>query len=346
MSHEHPLVSILVLNWNGEKVIRQSLKSIRKLTYPAKEIIVIDNNSTDASTDIISTEFPEFKLLRNSNNLGFAAGMNEGIRKAKGDLILLYNNDAIAHPNSLSILVKRALCDNSIGIVGGLILFYMPNNVIWSRGGIFDPVTGAIWSDSLGQTLSTSTDNCKPIVNIDYLSGCVLLVKRKVIEKIGLFDENFFLSGDDIDFCLRAQRAGYKCVLDPSAVVWHIGSYSLRQLPFQSYIEREKSDFRIILVHTPILLLSCALLFQLLVMPLIELLIFRHANTSTKARWSARIFAFSENLKMLTEILHKRNQVHKLGMLRHKFRTLALLGFGATRIKSREFFMGKLLKKE
>lgn len=346
MSSKPPLVSILVLNWNGEKVIRESLESIRKLVYPTKETIVIDNNSTDASTDIISTEFPEFRLVRNNKNLGFAGGMNEGIRKARGNMILLFNNDAIAHPQSLSMLVRRALSDDSMGMVGGLILFHKPNNVIWSRGGMFDPLTGANWSEGLGQISSMDTVDQRPIMNLDYLSGCVLLIRRKVIEKIGLFDEGFFIAGEDLDFCLRAQRAGYRCVLDPTALIWHIGSYSLRQLPQKSYIDREKSDFRVILIHTPLPLLGCALLFQLLFMPLGELFIFGHAGAPALARWCARIFAFSENLKSPKGIILRRKQLRKLGTYRPKIRTLALLGFSSTRIKSKEFFMGKLLKKE
>ena len=344
MPEDFPLVSILVLNWNGEKVIRESLEAVRKLAYPNKEEIVIDNNSTDRSLEIIQEEFLEFRLLRNSANLGFAGGMNRGIKEAKGDLILLYNNDAVAHPRSLSVLVERALSNKSVGIVGGLIMFRDPPDVIWSQGGMFDPVTGTIWSDGLGQTISETT-RLKSL-DVDYLSGCVLLIKSEVIKKIGLFDEGFFMSGDDIDFCLRARRAGYECTLDPSALVWHIGSHSLRQLPLQSYIEREKSDFRIILLHTPIQLLPCALLFQLLVMPFAELLILRHASTSMKARWRARIFAFTENLKILRQTMLKREQVQKLGVCRFKLRTLDLLGFGPTRIQSKEFFMGKLLKKE
>jgi hypothetical protein len=79
MPTDLPLVSILVLNWNGEEVIRQSLEAVRKLTYPNKEEIVIDNNSTDKSVEIIRKEFPEFRLLRNDANLGFAGGMNRGI---------------------------------------------------------------------------------------------------------------------------------------------------------------------------------------------------------------------------------------------------------------------------
>jgi GT2 family glycosyltransferase len=346
MQIDNPMVSILILNWNGEKVIRKSLESIRKLTYLNREEIVVDNNSTDDSIAIIRKEFPEFQLLKNKANLGFAAGMNEGIRKATGDLILLYNNDAIAHPKSLSILVERAMSDDSIGLVGGLILFFRPDNVIWSLGGMFDALTGTIWSEGLGQTVSKVALKSGSVLNVDYLSGCVLLIKREVIKKIGLLDEGYFFGDDDIDFCFRAQRAGYRSVLDSSAVVWHIGSYTSRHMPLQTYVERQKSDFRVILIHAPIPVLPFTFLSQLLVMPLVETLILGHTNTSMKARWQGRIFALSENLKALRSVMHTRKKAHKLGVFKPKVRIRALLGFGSTRIRSREFFMGKLLKKE
>ncbi len=346
MPTTRPLVSVLVLNWNGERVIRQSLTSIRNLQWQQKEVIVIDNNSTDSSIEIIRREFPEFNVIRNKKNLGFAAGMNEGIKKSKGELILLYNNDAVAHPYSLSILAKRALSHNSIGMVGGLIFYYEPNNVIWSRGGMFDLITGAIWSEGLGQK-PTEVDAAQhaPIVDIDYLSGCVLLIKREVIEKIGLLDEDFFMAGDDLDLCLRARRAGYRCVLDSSAKIWHIGSHSLRQVPLQSYFEREKADFLTILLYVPIPLLFSALFFQLVIMPYAELLLFRQSGIRMNARLRARVVAFEENLRILKRISAKRKRIERFGPLRSRIRTLDLLKFGLARIKSKQFYMGKLLQK-
>jgi GT2 family glycosyltransferase len=341
-----PLVSILVLNWNGETVIRKSLESIRRLTYPKKEVIVIDNNSTDSSVEIIRKEFPEFQLVQNNKNLGFAAGMNKGIKRAKGSLILLYNNDAISHPASLSILVKRILSDDSIGMAGGLILFYKPNNIIWSSGGMFDFLTGTIWSEGLGQPYSKDTVCHKTLNDIDYLSGCVLLIKKEVFEKIGLLDEGFFMFGDDIDFCLRARRAGYSLFLDSSALIWHIGSYSLRQLPLKSYIERQKSDFRTMLLHLPVPLLISALFFQLIVIPFGELVLLRNSGISIKSRLNGRIVAICQNLRDIRKILQKRRQIRSLNLsFNPKIRTIALLKFGLGRLKQKEFFMGKLFQK-
>lgn len=341
-----PLVSIVVLNWNGEQVIRSSLNSIRKLDYPNIEVIVVDNGSTDASIDIISNEFSDFRLLKNSKNLGFSAGMNIGIQESRGNLILLYNNDAIAHPVSLSEMVKTISSGNEIGIVGGLILYNDPNDVIWSRGGKLDLVTGSIWSDGLGQKMrAKSPPEKNPVRGIDYLSGCVLLIRKEVVKKIGLLDDAYLIGGQDLDWCLRARRAGFECVLNPSAVIWHIGSYSSRQMPLRSYAERQKSDFRVIMLHFPLLPMLSALLFQLVITPFFELLFFRQSDITLRSRLQARFCGFCENLKNMRKLLSKRRRLATLGVLRLKIRTFELLKFAIFRVGSTEFYMGKFLQK-
>ena len=339
-------MSIVVLNWNGEQVIRSSLGSIRKLDYSNKEVIVVDNGSTDASISIISNEFPDFRLLKNSKNLGFSAGINIGIQESQGDLILLYNNDAIAHPASLSKMVETILSKNKIGMVGGLILYNEPNDVIWSRGGKLDLVTGTIWSDGLGQKMFAKSPFQENLVaDVDYLSGCVLLIRKEVIQKIGLLDDAYLIGGQDLDWCLRARRAGFECVLNPSAIIWHIGSHSSRQMPLRSYAERQKSDFRVIMLHFPLITIFSALLFQLVITPFFELLFFKQSDIALRSRLRVRLYGFCENLKNMRKLVSKRRQIATLGVLRLKVRTFELLKFAVCRIGSREFYMGKFLQK-
>jgi len=143
---------------------------------------------------------------------------------------------------------------------------------------------------------------------------------------------------------LRARRAGYRCVLDSSAIIWHIGSYSLRQLPLFSYTEKQKSDFRTIFLHLPVPVVFSAFLFQLTFMQLAETLIFRDSGTPPSARCHARILAFSQNLKVLRGTLLKRKQIRKIGRLELKIRTIDLLRYGLIRTRSKKFYMGKLLQ--
>jgi len=327
-------------------VIRSSLDSIRKLDYSNKEVLVVDNGSTDASLNTISNEFPDFRLLKNSENLGFSAGMNIGIKESRGDLILLYNNDAIAHPASLSKMVETILSKNKIGMVGGLILYNKPNDVIWSCGGKLDLVTGTIWSDGLGQKIFAKKPLQKNLVaDVDYLSGCVLLIRKEVIQKIGLLDDAYLIGGQDLDWCLRARRAGFECVLNPSAIIWHIGSHSSRQMPLKSYAERQKSDFRVIMLHFPLITIFSALLFQLVITPFFELLFFRQSDIALRSRLRVRLYGFCENLKNTRELISERRQLATLGVLRLKVRTFELLKFAINRVESMEFYMGKFLQK-
>jgi len=342
-----PLVSIVVLNWNGERVIRLSLDSIRKLDYRNVEVIVVDNGSTDASIDIIGNEFPDFRLIKNSKNLGFSAGMNIGIKESNGDLILIYNNDAIAHPTSLSKMVKTILSNDKIGIVGGLILYYGPNDVIGSLGGKIDTVTGIIWAEGHGQKLATKCQlEEKLITDLDYVSGCVLLVRKEVIKKIGLFDEEVLSwTAQDLDWCFKARRTGFVCVLNPTAIIWHIGSFSSRRMPLRSYSEKLRTDFQVIMLHFPVIPMFSALFFQLAIAPFLELLFFRQSDITSRLRLQARVNMFCENLNNVSKFVSKREQNSFLGVLRLKPRIIELVKFAFFRIRCKEFFLGKLLQR-
>jgi GT2 family glycosyltransferase len=342
---EPPSVSVIVLNWNGQQIIRSSLDSIKKLKYTSLEVIVVDNGSTDKSVDIIAKEYPEFRLIRNSRNLGFSTGMNVGIRTSHGNLVLLCNNDVIAHPSSLSFMVD-AMGSKKVGIVGGLILYVNPKDAVGSFGGKIDPVTGQIWADSQGKKLSAE-DQLKHylIEDLDYVSGCAFLARKDLIERIGLFDEQIILSGQDIDFCLKARRLGFNCMLAPRAVFWHIGSYSSRRMPLESYTERLKSDFQTIMLHFPAIPMFSALFFQLALMPFFEMHFYKQSDLPTSLRLKARVRAFSAVLKGIGVITNKRKQIGKLGDLHLKPRGLELMRFAFFRSRSKEFYMGKLLQK-
>jgi len=340
-----PLVSIVVLNWNGEDVIRSSLESIEKLNYRNKEVIVVDNGSTDSSPAMISNEFPDFRLLRSSANLGFSAGMNLGIKASRGDFILLFNNDATAHPESLSELVRTAMTNPRIGMVGPLILYGEPSDVIWTSGGKLDLVTGTIWSDGLGKRIRVDSFRKALVTDIDFLSGCALLARKEVVDMIGLLDERSAIGGQDIDWCLKTRRAGFDCVLSLNAIIWHIGSHSSRQMPLWSYAQRLKSDFRVMILHFPLVALVPSLAFQLVITPFFELFFFRQSDISFLSRVEARLAGFGNNMRNLPELLALRKRIAALGSLRLKVRTKELLEFALFRAKSKEYYMGKFLQK-
>ena len=202
-------VTVVVLNWNGFEDTRRCVESLRRLDYPSLSIIVVDNGSTDDSAARIEAELPEVELIRSERNLGFAGGVNLGIRRAlEGDAayVWLLNNDATAEPGTLSALVDEAERDEHVGIVGG-VLRDPSGRVEWG-GGRINRWTGV-------------SRPARPGRRLDYVSGACMLVRRAVFDEVGLFDEAFFFYFEDADLCARARQAGWRLAVAPEARVEH-----------------------------------------------------------------------------------------------------------------------------
>lgn len=214
-----PLVYIIILNWNRKYDTLECLESLQYINYPNYKIIVVDNGSIDGSPQVIREKFPNITLIENKKNLGFAEGNNIAIKSALqegADYVLLLNNDTIVDRNFLIQLVKVAESDPEIGICGPKIYHYDFPNKIWFAGGLIKGGTTLHiggGKDDKGQFDKISV--------VDYITGCAMLVKRKVFEKVGLLDPDYFCMFEDADLCLRNRRAGFKAVYVPNARVWH-----------------------------------------------------------------------------------------------------------------------------
>lgn len=225
MMSKGPKVSIIMLNWNSYPVTRDCLLSLRKMSYPNFEVILVDNGSHDSSPEELSRDFPEVEMIRNPRNLGFAAGNNVGIRKALGrgtDYLLLLNNDTVVAPNFLCELVRVAESDPSIGMLNPKIYFFEPADRIWYAGGVCRP--WRVFPIHLGLR-KRDDGSYNQTREVSFTTGCALLIKAELVRKIGLLDEAFFLSFEDADWSMRASRAGFKQFYVPSSVIWHKDSY-------------------------------------------------------------------------------------------------------------------------
>jgi hypothetical protein len=221
-------VFIIILNWNGKDDTIECIKSIKDNTYKNYEIIVVDNGSEDDSVSKIKRCFPKVNVVENERNFGFAGGNNIGIRHAvesDADYILLINNDTTVDENFLQELVKAGELDNKVGILGPKIYFYKEPKKIWFAGGKVNWLKNKGTHIGLGEIDSVQYNNKK---EVDYLTGCCLLVKREVVEKIGGLSEDYFLYYEDVDFSLRAKKAGYKCLYVPESVIYHKVSRSTK----------------------------------------------------------------------------------------------------------------------
>ena len=216
-----PQVSIIVLNWNNYQDTKECLESLEKITYANYIVIVIDNGSTDKSGERLKKESSQYTFIRNEDNLGFAEGNNVGIRHALrsgADYVLLLNNDTVVDPDFLEPLVTITKADKEIGIVGPMIYFYDEPKVIQSIGARINLWKG---SHSIIGIREIDKGQYNGPVEVDYVSGAALLAKRQIIEDIGFLDPDYFLYSEEVDWCYRAAKAGYKIIGVPKSKIWH-----------------------------------------------------------------------------------------------------------------------------
>lgn len=212
-----PRVAILILNWNNAPDTIACLESLGAVDYPACRVLVVDNGSTDGSVAAIRAAFPEVEILETGENLGYAGGNNVGIRYALergAEYVWLLNDDVTVAPESLSILVAVALSNRDAAFLGPKICMTEEPQRILSAGRIgFDGGHRGLGELDRGQF--------DQIAEVDHLSGCALLVRREAIERIGMLDEDFFAYEEDVEWCYRGKRAGFKVLFVPQAKVWH-----------------------------------------------------------------------------------------------------------------------------
>lgn len=213
-------VFIVVLFWNQKEVTRACLRSLTRLTYPCS-IVCVDNNSTDGSLGDLSKEFPQFVFLSNSDNIGFAAGNNTGVRYAiehGADIVIFLNNDTEVDSHFVEPLVA-ALDDPKVGMVSSFITRFQDQSEWFSGGRI-------LWPFMRIDHVAGATD---------FLSGCCVAVRCDVIGCVGFLDERFFLYGEDVDYSLRIRKAGFLLKVIPESKVAHkvsvtVGEKSPRSL--------------------------------------------------------------------------------------------------------------------
>lgn len=225
-------LSLIIVSWNTARFLRNCLRSVYDNPPPFLfEVIVVDNASSDESVSIVAREFPEVKLHQNHHNLGFAKAANQGWRQSSGFYVLFLNPDTLILPRSL----ERAVCllekEKDVGILGGLTL---NENQKAQASAYAIPSSLRFFAFIIGANKILSLSKLEKLNRpryAGYIQGSFLLTRRPLLEELGGFDENFFMYGEDADFCLRAWRKGWKTLFDPSVTIIHYGSKSPRSRP-------------------------------------------------------------------------------------------------------------------
>lgn len=240
-----PSASLIVLNWNGRELLARCLPSVLAQDYPDAEVLVVDNGSTDGSLDWLASAYPQVRLLPQARNLGYAGGMNAGLRAAQGELIAFLNNDVILRPDWLRRLAKAMADDERIGVAGCKLL-YPEGNLIQHAGGILRYPLAL--PDHYGFR-QPDTGQFDEIKDVDYVTGAAFVARRELLDRIGAFDEGFYFYFEDTDLCFRARAAGWRVVVVPQAVAVHLESATAVRDSPSYYALFHRGRLRFVLKH-------------------------------------------------------------------------------------------------
>lgn len=218
---KNPLVSIIIVNYNGQKLLENCFESLSKVTYPNFETILVDNNSEDNSIQYVKENFPETLIIKLEKNYGFAYPNNIGAKNAKGEMLLFLNNDTTVDHKFVDTLVNTMNNDPKIAICQSMLL--KPNGDVDSSGDFVD---------TMGVAYSSKE---KVIKTREILSakGAAMMMKKDIFNKLGGFDEKFYLSFEDVDLGWRTWILGYKVVVVPDSLVYHLGGKTSEKMKYE-----------------------------------------------------------------------------------------------------------------
>lgn len=251
-----PLVSIIIVNYNGSEVLLNCLKSLEKSSPSiAYEVIVVDNCSNDGSPDSVEQTFPNVLLIRQPQNRGFGAGNNVGAKFAKGEFLFLLNPDTILSEDILPHLIEIMRQDPTIGIVGPKLLnpdgsLQLSVSPALSIAGEYQARKQAKSYHLRNKTLFTQ--KFKDIQEVDIVVGAAFFIRKTLFDSIGSFDENFFMYFEESDLCRRVQGNGWKIIYTPKVSLIHYKGFSSQEVYKNITVEYRRSQIYYYQKHRPI----------------------------------------------------------------------------------------------
>lgn len=255
-------LSIIIVNYSVKHYLRECLQSIYRNTKGISlKIIIVDNNSTDGSVDTVKSEFPGVKLIENCQNLGFAKATNQGLRENKERYILLLNPDTIVLPNALDRMIEFMEANSHAGALGCKLL--NPDGRLQPSCRSFPTLTTAFFENTGLEKLFLRNRiigrhrigywDYNDIREVDQPMGSALMVRREAITQVGLMDEQFHMYYEDVDWCFRIKKRGWKIYFIPLAQIIHYGGQSARLNMAKMRIQRYKSRHKFFRKHYGIL---------------------------------------------------------------------------------------------
>lgn len=242
-------VNLFVLNWNGRDLTLDCLSSLEKITYPNVKVYVIDNGSSDNSVTEIQNQFPDFEIIQLPENYGFSRGNNAGFQlvKQKADFTIFLNNDTVVDPYFVEPLINEMESNSTVKQATPKIFYADDLEYIWFGGGKINLWAGWIRHLGIRQKDSTQFSFNR---NVDYATGCCVCMRTEDFESIGMFDESFFMYGEDVDLSLRFREQGGQILFVPESKIWHKVSSSIgAQFSIRKWKRKNIGKIKLIAKH-------------------------------------------------------------------------------------------------
>lgn len=296
-----PLVSIIIVNWNGCPLLQECLDAIQRQTYTNHEIVLVDNASHDDSVDYVSKHYPQVKIIPLPENTGFTGGNIAGLEHSSGAAIVLLNNDAVLTDRWLETMMDGLYSDPGIGFCSSRIII-AGTDLIDSVG---DTFTTAFSGTKMGEYESAAL-HTKPCL-VPGACAAAVIYRREMLEQIGFLDEDFFFNHEDTDLNLRAWLSGWKCLFVPEAVVFHKVSASVGELSDTGVYYFSRNNVWVWIKNTPSdFIFRC--FPQRIIYELSSFVYF----CIIKGKWGPFLRGKKDAMKKIPLMLKKRKEIQKL----------------------------------
>jgi len=247
-----PAVSVITVAWNGRRYVEECLQSLAENVDIPAEYIVVDNASTDGTPELVEHAFPKFRVVRNTENMGFAKANNIGIRLSRGEYVCLVNSDVVVPPGCIRALCEYLEANPNVGVVGPKMIG--PDNKVHRSSMQLPTLCNALCralaldriaflSNLLGGQIMSHFSH-ERTCEVEVLNGWFWVLRRTAINDVGLLDERFFMYGEDLDWCRRFREVGWRLVFYGGAQALHYGGGSSRIAPFRFYLELHRANLQ------------------------------------------------------------------------------------------------------